>query len=112
MAMYVYSTEGEPAGFVFETDIYDLDGTPLGRIVGCRVHRFDGTYIGEWFRDMVVRRPQGRPRIIPAVAGPPPRPPISASYRLRAVVDYGYADMFPLLRQGAGEVSYLSVAAE
>ena len=112
MAMYVYSTEGEPAGFVFETDIYDLDGTPLGRIVGCRVHRFDGTYIGEWFRDMVVRRPQGRPRIIPAVAAPPPRPPISASYRLRAVVDYGYADMFPLLRQGAGEDSYLSVAAE
>jgi hypothetical protein len=54
--MYVYSTGGEPVGFVFETYIYDMDGTPLGRIVGCRVHRFDGTYVGEWFRDMVVRR--------------------------------------------------------
>ena len=75
MAMYVYSTDGDPVGFVFETYIYDLDGTPLGRIVGCRVHRFDGTYVGEWFRDMVVRRPQGRPRLIPAMPVPPRRPP-------------------------------------
>src|SRR4026207_2445693 len=121
MAMYVYSTEGEPVGYVFETNIYDLEGTPIGRISGCRVHRFDGTYVGEWFRDMVGRRPQGRPRIIPALAAPPPRPPgsaprrgppVSASYRLRAVVDYGYQDMFPLLRQGASDELYLSVAAE
>ena len=69
VAMYVYSTGGDPVGFVFETNIFDLDGTPLGRIVGCRVHRFDGTYVGEWFRDMVVRRPQGRPRIIPPAPG-------------------------------------------
>ena len=98
MAMYVYSTEGEPVGFVFETNIYDCDGTPLGRIVGCRVHRFDGTYVGEWFRDMVVRRPQGRP-------------PAGASYNLRAVVDYGYPDAFPQLREGADQ-DYLSQAAE
>ena len=112
LAMYVYSTDGEPVGFVFETNIYDLDGTPLGRIVGCRVHRFDGTYVGEWFRDMVVRRPQGRPRIIPAVAAPPRRPPASTSYRLRAVVDYGYPDAFPLLRQGADEAWLHQAAAE
>jgi len=112
MAMYVYSTDGEPVGYVFETNIYDLDGTPLGRIVGCRVHRFDGTYVGEWFRDMVVRRPQGRPRIIAAVAAPPRRAPAGSSYRLRAVVDYGYADMFPTLRHSVGEDAYLSVAAE
>jgi hypothetical protein len=99
--MYVYSTGGEPVGFVFETGIYDLGGTPLGRIVGCRVHRYDGTYVGEWFRDMVVRRPQARPRLIPAVAPPPSRAPVSASYSLRAVVDYGYPDCFPLLREGA-----------
>jgi hypothetical protein len=110
--MYVYSTDGEPVGFVFETNIYDLEGTPVGRIVGSRVHRFDGTYVGEWFRDMVVRRPQGRPRIIPAVAAPPRRGPADASFRLRAVVDYGYADMFPTLRQTSGEELYLSVAAE
>lgn len=107
--MYVYSTDGEPVGFVFETSIYDLQGTPLGRIVGCRVHRFDGTYVGEWFRDMVVRRPQGRPRIIPPAPVPPRRPPIPASYRLRAVVDYGYQDAFPLLREN-GES--LRLAAE
>ena len=112
MAMYVYSTGGEPVGFVFETYIYDLEGTPLGRIVGCRVHRFDGTYVGEWFRDMVVRRPQGRPRIIPAAAAPPRRPPACPTYNLRAVVDYGYADAFPLLRQSASHDAYLSEAAE
>jgi hypothetical protein len=112
MAMYVYSTDGDPVGFVFETHIYDLDGTPLGRIVGCRVHRFDGTYVGEWFRDMVVRRPQGRPRIIPPVPAPPRRAPAGTSYRLRAVVDYGYQDAFPLLRQGAGNDAYLGQAAE
>ena len=78
VAMYVYSTGGEPVGFVFETTIYDLEGAPLGRIVGCRVHRFDGTYVGEWFRDMVVRRPQGRPRIIPPAPVPPRRPPAGA----------------------------------
>jgi 4-fold beta-flower domain-containing protein len=99
--MYVYSTDGEPVGFVFETNIYDLEGTPLGRIVGCRVHRFDGSYVGEWFRDMVVERPHARPRIIPAAATPPRRPPAPSSYRLRAVVDYGYRDAFPLLRQGS-----------
>ena len=110
--MYVYSTDGDPVGFVFQTDIFDLDGTPLGRIVGCRVHRFDGTYVGEWFRDMVVRRPSGRPRIIPAIAPPSRRPPAPASYRLRAVVDYGYQDAFPLLRQGALHENYLNEAAE
>src|SRR5688572_32493535 len=98
MAMYVYSTEGEPVGYVFETNIYDLDGTPLGRIVGSRVHRFDGTYAGEWFRDMVVRRPQGHPRIIPAIATPPRRPAVAASYWRRAVVAYGYAVIVTLVR--------------
>ena len=112
MAMYVYSTDGEPVGFVFETNIYDLDGAPLARIVGSRVHRFDGTYVGEWFKDMVVRRPQGRPRIAPPVAPPPPRRPADVSYRLRAVVDYGYADVFPLLRQSVAQDGYLSHAAE
>ena len=90
--MYVYSTDGEPVGFVFETNIYDMDGAPLGRIVGCRVHRFDGSYVGEWSRDMVVKRPQARPRIIPPAAIPPRRPRAESTCRLRAVGDYGYAD--------------------
>ena len=112
VAMYVYNTDGNPVGFVFETSIYDIDGTPLGRIVGSRVHRFDGTYVGEWFKDMVVRRPLARARIIPAAPTPPRRPPADASYKLRAVVDYGYPDAFPLLRQGAADDLYLSEAAE
>ncbi len=112
MAMYVYSTDGEPVGFVFEMNVYDLDGTPLARIVGSRVHRFDGTYVGEWYKDMIVRRPQGRARIIPSVDAPPRRPAAALSYRLRAVVDYGFADVFPLLRQGVHHEGYLSEAAE
>jgi len=110
MAMYVYSTEGDPVGFVFETNIYDLDGTPLGRIVGCRVHRFDGTYVGEWFRDMVVRRPQGRPRLIPPAPVPPRRPPAASSYNLRAVVQYGYTDAFDGLRETGGGGFYREAA--
>ncbi|SRR5690606_1637025 len=99
--MYVYSTGGEPVGYLFESYIYDLGGTPLGRIVGCRVHRFDGTYVGEWFRDMVVRRPHARPRLVAPIEPPPPRPPVTAPYRLRAVIDYGFPDCFPLLREGS-----------
>lgn len=107
--MYVYSTDGEPVGFVFETNIYDMAGAPLGRIVGCRVHRFDGTYVGEWFRDMVVKRPQARPRIIPPAAIPPRRARAESTCRLRAVVDYGYADAFPALRESG---TYFREAAE
>ena len=112
MTMYVYSTDGEPVGFVFETNIYDLEGEPLGRIVGCRVHRFDGSYAGEWFRDMVVLRPQGQPRTIPPARVPPRRPPATRSYRLRAVVDYGYVDAFPSLRPDPAANSFYSAAAE
>ena len=75
MTMYVYNPAGEPVGFVYETSIYDLDGTPLGRIVGRRVHHFDGTYAGEWFKDMVVRHPEARPRLLPPAPVPPRRPP-------------------------------------
>ena len=42
MPMYVYSTEGEPVGFLHEMFIYDTEGTPRGRILGSRVHRLDG----------------------------------------------------------------------
>jgi hypothetical protein len=111
MAMYVYNPAGEPVGFVFETSIYDLDGTPLGRIVGRRVHHFDGTYAGEWFKDMVVRHPEARPRLLPPAPVPARRPPAEVSYRLRAVVNYGFADAFPQLCEGARE-TFLHQAAE
>jgi hypothetical protein len=108
MAMYVYSTEGEPIGFLFETSIYDLEGTPLGRIVGSRVHRIDGSYAGEWFKEMVVDRPTARPRSIPPIAAPQPRTPPGTGTRRRVVVDYGYADSFQRLY----EVTPFSQAAE
>src|SRR4051794_9537298 len=88
MTMYVYSNMGESRGFLFEPTIYGLDGTPLGRVVGSRVHRFDGGYAGEWFHQMVVDRPTARPRSIPPVAAPPPRPPAPACWGRRAVAEY------------------------
>lgn len=110
MPMYVYSTAGEPVGFLHEMFIYDLDGAPLGRILGSRVHRLDGQYVGEWFKDMVVVRPSGRARSIPAISPPPRRPSPGSSYSRRVVIHYGYADAFHLLHevQEAG----LSEAAE
>lgn len=110
MAMYVYSTEGEPRGFLFETTIYGLDGAPLGRVVGSRVHRFDGGYAGEWFHQMVVDRPSARPRSIPAVAAPAPRPRAQVSCWRRHVADYGaHADAFDRLLAPAEQYQ---VAAE
>ncbi len=98
MTMYVYSTVGEPRGFLFETTIYALDGTPLGRILGSRVHRFDGAYAGEWFHQMVVDRPSARPRSIPAIATPASRAPVPVSCWRRHVAEYGaYADAFDRL---------------
>ena len=57
----------------------------------------------------------------PAAAGPAADHPAgagaaapaagAASYRLRAVVDYGYPDAFPALRESAGD-GYLREAAE
>lgn len=110
MAMYVYSTDGEPVGFLYETCIYDLAGNPLGRIIGSRVHRFDGAYVGEWFKEMVVERPEGRPRPLPPVPPPAPKPSPGISWRRRAVVNYGYRDSFHRLYDEAG--SAFSEAAE
>jgi hypothetical protein len=112
MAMYVYSTEGEPVGFLFETFIHDLDGAPLGRIIGSRVHRFDGSYVGEWFKESVVERPVAAPRPLPPVAAPPHRPSPGRSWRRRAVVDYGYGHIFHRLRDGPGADAALDEAAE
>ena len=98
MTMYVYSTGGDPVGFVYETSIYDLEGRPLGRILGSRVHRFDGSYVGEWFHQMVVARPEGRARWIPAAEPPPARPAAPASWRRRHVAEYTlYPDAFDRL---------------
>ena len=110
MTMYVYSTAGEPLGFLFETTLFGLDGLPLGRLLGSRVHRFDGAYVGEWCHQMVVDRPTARPRSIPPVAAPAPRPPAPMTCRRRHVAEYGcYADAFDRLSQ---EADLLAAAAE
>jgi hypothetical protein len=99
MPMYVYSTRGEPVGFLFESFVYDLEGAALGRLFGSRVHRLDGSYAGEWFHQMVVeRRAQPARSILPARA-PAARPPLPprGEWR-RSVAEYGlYPDAFHLL---------------
>ena len=110
MTMYVYSTAGEPRGFLFETTIFALDGTPLGRVVGSRVHRFDGAYAGEWFHHMVVDRASARPRSIPAIPTPAPRAAVPASCWRRQVAEYdAHADAFDRL---TGLEERFQVAAE
>lgn len=111
MAMYVYSTQGEPIGFVMETFIHDMEGRALGHIMGSRVHRFDGTYVGEWYKEMVVAKPDGRPRTILPIQVPARRIPPGPSFNRRVVLHNGYQDVFHLLTVGRQEESY-DLAAE
>ncbi len=97
MAMYVYSTAGVPVGFVHGATIHDLEGWPIGRLVGTRVHRFDGAYVGDFFKDMVVTRGDGRARTLSPVPVPSRQPPRGDGDRRRVVIDYGYPDAFHLL---------------
>lgn len=111
MAMYVYNTSGEPIGFVMESFIHTMAGQPVGRIVGSRVHRLDGVYVGEWYKEMVVARPDARPRNLPPVAIPPARVPPGVSYNRRVVLTGGYADAFHLLlAPGAADEPYREAA--
>jgi hypothetical protein len=98
MPMYVYATDGEAVGFLFESFLFDFDGAPLGRLLGSRVHRLDGSYVGEWFHQMVVERRAGSVRDLFAVT-PPSRPPVpSRPEPRRPVAEYGlYPDAFHLL---------------
>ena len=104
MTMYVYSTDGEPVGLLFESFVYDLAGVPLGRIIGSRVHRFDGSYAGEWFHQMVVERRSMPTRPILPVEPPPPRAPVRLPDSRRQVAEYlHYPDAFHLLYAESGE---------
>jgi len=109
MPMYVYSTQGEAVGFLHEMFIYDMEGSPRGRILGSRVHRLDGCYVGEWFKEMVVQRPTGRPRAIPAIPAPPRRASPGSTFMRRGIINYGYPDAFHLLLE---EETGYSEAAE
>ena len=104
--MYVYSTRGEPVGFVMETFIHNLEGRPVGRIIGSRVHRFDGSYVGEWWKEMVVARPEGRPRNLPPMPPPPHRAPPGISFNRRVVLHGGYQDMFPSLAEALEQMPH------
>jgi hypothetical protein len=109
MAMYVFSTTGEPVGFVFESLIYDLEGTPLGRIIGARVHRFDGSFAGDWFHNMVVERTMMRPRPIRPLNPPARKPAMSPCPPRRPVAEHrAYPDAFARLY----EISPEQLAAE
>ena len=107
--MYVYSTDGEPVGFVFETNIYDLDGvaaragSSAAGCTGSTAPMSANGFATWWCGAHRAGRGSSRPRRCPRR-----RPPMRASYRLRAVVDYGYPDAFPSLREGG----YTREAAE
>jgi hypothetical protein len=100
MPMYVYSTEGEAVGFLFESFLFDFEGVPLGRLFGSRVHRLDGSYAGEWFHQMVVER-RDRPVRALLPVGAPQQPPIPPRPEpRRRVAEYVlYPNGFHLLYQ-------------
>lgn len=113
MAMYIYRTDGCPVGFRFSDYIHDLDGAPLGRVFGTHVHRFDGSYVGELFKDSVVDKPVPMVRSISPMKPPRAAPSPGPSYRRRGIVNYGYADLFHLLREGADAYEEpMAIAAE
>ncbi len=102
MPMYVYHAEGHPVGFLSGNIVHDLTGEPLGRVLGSHVYRLDGSYVGEWFKETVVAKPIATSRrsiaplpIPPRLTSPGPR------FSRRGVIDYGYADVFHLLRRSA-----------
>jgi hypothetical protein len=109
MAMYVYSTDGDPVGFLFESLIFDLAGEPLGRIMGSRVHRLDGSYAGEWFHQMVVARRSETVRSIFPIATPERRPAPPRPDRRRAVAEYRmFPDAFAQLYAASDGVDMLA----
>lgn len=115
MAMYVYSTDGEAVGFLFESFVFDLGGEPLGRIIGSRVHRLDGSYAGEWVHQMVVQRRSAPVRPIFPIAPPAGRPtPPRRPDRRRAVAEYRlFPDAFArLYGQGDDPLILYQEAAE
>jgi len=101
MAMCVFSTAGEPLGFVVESFIFDSEGVPLGWILGSHVHRLDGSYVGEWHQQMVVERrpgPPGPPHSVRPLTAPARRPAPAQFYRRAPVEDYRqYQDAFSRL---------------
>ena len=116
MTMYVYHAAGHPVGFLFSTFIHDLEGTPLGRVLGSHVYRLDGTYVGEFHKETVVAKPViGNTRDIAPLASPPKLQSPGISFSRRGLVNYGYADVFHRLYDGAGVAegpSELALAAE
>ncbi len=99
MTMYVYHSDGNPAGFLHSNFIYDLGGEPLGRVVGTRVHRFDGSYVGEFHKQTVVDRPVASRRSVQPVAAPPRQRAPEVTGARRGVIDYGFPDVFAHLRR-------------
>lgn len=99
MPMYVYSADGHPVGFRFGDYIHDMGGDPVGRILGSHVYRLDGTYVGEYFKETVVAKPAHNPRNIAPMKRPEPVPSPGLSFSRRAVVYYGYEDLFHVLAE-------------
>ena len=112
MPMYVYHAEGHPIGFRFGDYIHDMSGEPVGRVLGSHVFRLDGSYVGEWFKETVVAKPAHNPRPIAPMRRPATVPSPGISFSRRAVVNYGYADLFHLLAEPVGNGDEYSLAAE
>lgn len=115
MTMYVYHAGGHPVGFLSGLFIHDLDGEPLGRVLGSHVFRMDGVYVGEFHKETVVEKPREMiVRNIAPIMPPPRQPSPGVSFSRRALVNYGYPDVFHRLYEGENRTNVLelNIAAE
>ena len=70
MSDFIYNAGGEPQAFRIGNYVYDMRGKAIGRVSAERVYRLDGTYAGEMFKNMIVEKPVGARRDLPAVPYP------------------------------------------
>jgi hypothetical protein len=90
MGKYIYTSRGNPVGYIQGRYIYTMSGRAAGQLNGNHVHKLSGQYVGELDRQMIVRKPLvhqgniGNPGNISGLGNlgvPVNRGPISSGYQ-------------------------------
>jgi hypothetical protein len=99
MSDFIYSQQGAVQAFRKGDYLYDMSGRAIGRVSAERVYRLDGSYVGEMFRNMVVAKPVGARRNLPAVDYPGDATPPALDTSRGGGAD-GLPDVFDRLAAG------------
>lgn len=100
MADYIFNSDGRAQGFRVGPYLYDLSGKAVGRVSAERVYKLSGEYVGELFKNMVVEKPTGVRRNLPAIAYPGDADPPPADTS-RGAGDHSFPDVFERLVGGS-----------